>query len=145
MRTFAPKRMSAVGRAVLAPIAAGEILQLKDWQDEQVRQAALVIPRKQAMREIADALARQLEDQLRAAIECYLGGPVADPQVLAGRLEVVSDGEDALQAERGVTYGLDGVALLWLGPVQLVEEGGELRGHQQIRHLNPAFKPPAEG
>lgn len=97
------------------------------------REAALKIPRKDAGRELARRLQAELDEHLAAAIGRALGVELTDPQAqLAGHaFECVT-----VQAEEGDTYCLDGVPILWAGPVTTEDDGEQVRVHRAIRHLN---------
>ena len=112
-----------------------------DALDAVMQEAAMRMPIKDAMKELGARLSLELDDNLRKAIERRLGEPLTDPAILEGRLTVHPDGQDIPEAERGETYALDLVPILWVGPVKLEREGDasgyHMKGSRQLRHLIP--------
>lgn len=146
---------AAIGAAIGASMAspAPELIagMTREQLDTAIREAALVLPGKQAVREIAQNLAADLDEHLNAALRTALKlGPGDDTvQAIAGHaFEVVPDGAfDETGAfippeQRGETYVLDGEPLLWAGPVELsrTDEGEDVqvRGARKIRHYSVA-------
>ena len=97
---------------------------------EQIREAALRLPIKHAMLELAVKLQQDLDAALHEAAERFLGHALADPEELRGRLEVTQT-----QGEEGETYRIDTVPILWAGPIGLSREGDEMRGGRVLKHL----------
>lgn len=131
-------RLSAVSAAAAAGVMKLEL-------DAVVREAALKLPRKQALKECAEALQEQLGMHLMAVIEAHLGEELVDPQrQLAGRFFVVGDAASRWEGgrlvhvppqERGDTYSLDETPLLWAGPVKLETVGDEVSASRPLRLL----------
>lgn len=141
------KRPSAITAAMGQQAAEVAVLSSPAVQvsdAELIHRANLVLPTKQAMRELAVKLTADLDAAIEEALTAALGEPITDPDAqLAGHLfEVVPDGafSDAgafvALDERGEAYYLDGRKLLWAGPTRLVKEGepGEeiMRGERRL-------------
>jgi hypothetical protein len=146
-----PGRPSIIGVAAAAMVPPAppriEVVEL----DAAMRQAALKMPIKDAMRECATVLQQQLDAQLLTAIERHMGEPLTEPErQVRGHLSAV-DGVDAdgaptqAEDERGTVYAMDGVPILWAGPVRLERQGGpgdeRMSAHRPLRHLLPESKP----
>ena len=128
--------------------------------DTAVREAALVLPGKQAVREIAQRLAEELDEHLDTALREALDVAPGDnlvEVVQAHVFEVVPDGAFSPDGEflppeaRGGTYVLDGKPLLWAGPVELTRtdegEAVQVRGSRRITRYKAAadsIRPSAE-
>jgi hypothetical protein len=97
------------------------------------REAALVLPRKQATRDLARALQADLDRELSTAVGRALGVELTDPrQQLEGHaFECVT-----VEGEEGETYMMDGVPILWAGPITLDDDGDEMAMRRELRHLN---------
>lgn len=84
-----------------------------------------------AFEELKALLAADLENALAEAIEKHLAIELTDPAVqLADHRLVAEFGEDGQE-----TYLLDGVALLWAGPVTVARNGDEMAAHRTLKHL----------
>lgn len=140
---------AAIGASMESPAQPALIAGMTPEQlNAAVREAALVIPGKQAVREIANNLAADLDAHLDSAIRTALKlGPDADVVAAMEQghtWELVPDGafDDAgafiPMDERGETYVLDGEPLLWAGPVELTRTDNgddvQVRGQRKIRH-----------
>lgn len=94
------------------------------------RAAAEKLPLKEAHRTLAKKLTEDLDTALHLAVEAYLGVPLTDPQVVIGRLTNVT-----IEGQEGETYCMDGVPVLWAGPVTTTREDDTLRGERPLRQL----------
>ncbi len=94
------------------------------------REAMEALPLKQAMRSLLRQLEDELNAQLKAAIEAQLGHELTDPEILRGRLTNVT-----VEGEKGTTYCLDTVPLLWVGEAAITREGDTLTAKRDIRQL----------
>ena len=104
--------------------------------DAAEREVALRLPRKQAMRDLARRLADEQDEHIEKAIRAYFeaqGMSLDDPEQLRGRLTVHQDQEADEHGARGDTYAMDGVPVVWIGPVK-VEGDEEMRASRAIRH-----------
>lgn len=110
-------------------MAAGAVIE-KAAREQANREAAYLMPIKDAMRTLADNLRHDLDAALEVAIERQLCHPIGDVEALRGRLEVIT-----VEGEEGETYHLDGVPILWRGPVALERDGDEMRASQTLKHL----------
>lgn len=116
-------KLNPIATAVTGQIAVIEF-------DAIQRAAAEKLPLKQAHRELAKKLTEDLDAALNVAVEAFLGVPLTDPEVIRGRLTNVT-----IEGEPGETYCLDGVPLLWAGPVSTTREGDTVRAERQLRQL----------
>lgn len=109
----------------------------KAERDALARDAAYVLPLKQAMRDLHAKLAADFERELRIAIERQLGHPVDDPEILRGRLRIhATHGQ-------GEIYSLDGVEILQAGPVRLERDGEDnMAAGRTLIHLNAGESTP---
>lgn len=115
----------------LNPIASavnGQIAVI-EW-DAIERAAAEKLPLKEAHRTLAKKLTEDLDAALHVAVEAYLGVPLTDPEVIRGRLT-----NGTVQGEEGETYCMDGVPVLWAGPVTVTREDDTVRAERQLRQL----------
>lgn len=101
---------------------------------------ALKIPLKDARRECAKALQDQLDAALKDAIERHLGVPLVNEAQVRGRLTLHGDvftanREQLAVYERGETYAMEGVPILWAGPVKIEHVDDEVRATRHLRHL----------
>lgn len=138
------KKLNPIGTAaamLAAPAVAAELKAQRDAREAELDAAARIaaerMPIKDAMKQIGEQLARDLDANLQDAVQRLLRTPLADPQVLRGRLHCYPDRPDKPAEERGETYVLDGIAILWAGPVQLERDGMEMKGVRSLRHLLP--------
>jgi hypothetical protein len=92
------------------------------------------IPIKDAMRDLMAQLNAELEANLKTAIEAFTGEPLTDPEVLRGRLHHVARQGDE---DAGLTYFMDGVAILWVGPAAIIRQGDVLTANRSIQQLVP--------
>lgn len=146
------KRMSRIASATKASLMIGQLQAMQRQAaneeggqasaialpaavtDEQVREAALVLPRAQAMRELAKRLNDQVEAALKEAIEAHLGHELADPAEIAGRLHYEEPVEDPEGKHGpGRVYVLDGVPLLWVGEPRLEEHDDEVNASRPVK------------
>jgi hypothetical protein len=111
---------------------------LPEVQDA-VREANLVIPRKNARRDLARILASDLERELGIALGLALGAELTDPAAqLAGHtFELVT-----IEGEEGESYLLDGRRIMWVGPVTTKDDGEQVTVHQPIRRITAATEAP---
>lgn len=114
----------------LNPVAQATTIALLPEMTDIERAAAEKMPVRDATREVAKHLQADLEAALQAAIEQYLGAPITDPEILRGRLTNVT-----VEGQEGETYCVDGVPVLWVGPVNMVREGDTIRGERQLQQL----------
>lgn len=122
------KKLSVIGAAAAAVVERAE---LEVRRQEAAREAALRMPIKDAMRELHGKLQADLDAALQLAVERRLGAPLTDPDALRGRLEVAGPDEEGAD-----TYILDGVPLLWAGPIGLSRDGdAEMGATRTLRHL----------
>jgi hypothetical protein len=115
-----------------------------------VREANLVLPRKQAAREIAELAVSQRDTCLEACIEHVLdvdvqGDPEMLEEVLQGHTlaripDMLPQGgnvpkDDGQAVAQGETWLLDEHMLLWAGPVTIDMDGEEARGSWTLQLL----------
>lgn len=74
-------------------------------------------------------MAKQFDDRLRACIEKRTG-PLADLNVLRGRLEAVK-----IQGSDKITYYLDGKAIAQVGEIQAKVRDGFMHAEQVFKEL----------
>lgn len=125
---FNPKLsvISAAASSIAAPHDAAELAVRRAEQDAILAEVALRLPRKHALRELAVKTRADLDAALQRAVEGRLGEPLTDPSILQGRLEVEAH-------NGGDHYLLDGVAILWAGPVVLSEEEGQMHANRTLK------------
>lgn len=143
---------TALGASQASPAEPALVAGMTPQQlNAAIAEAALVLPGKQAIREIGQNLADDLDAHLDTALRRALDvGPEVDllALVAAHVFELVPDGAFTEEGEfiplhdRGETYVLDGRPILWAGPVTLerTNEGDavQVRGARKIRHYTPA-------
>lgn len=118
-------KLNPIATAVNGQIAVIEF-------DAIQRAAAEKLPLKDAHRTLAKKLTEDLDAALLVAVEAHLGEPLTDPEILRGRLTNVT-----VEGEEGETYCLDGVPLLWAGPVSTTREGDTVRAERKLQQLVP--------
>jgi hypothetical protein len=129
MRKFTPKP-NAVANAVKAANDESRL-------DAQIREAALVMPIKDAMRQLADQARENVEQQLHAAIERYLSEVVTDPKQIDGHLTHAT-----VEGDAGTVYQMDGTPVLFVGALNIERDGTSMQAQQEVKCLLPAdFKP----
>lgn len=97
------------------------------------REVAMRIPAKEAMRELATKLQADLDAALLEAIEAHLGEPLTDPATLVGRFMVTREpGEDGVA---GDVYSVDGVPILWAGPIGIERVVDDMKGTRTLRQI----------
>lgn len=168
-------KLTPTASAAANMIAQGEM-------DSMIREANMVLPVKQATRELGAKLAADLDAALLEAIERHLGVALTDVETIRGRLTLhpdlpprrritlcaacagnVDDGvaiytmppilpcekcgsfsedrhvfeSDPSQTREpyGETYALDGVPILWAGPVKLENDGSNMKAGRSLRAL----------
>lgn len=138
------KKLNPIGTAaamLAAPAIAAELAAERAAREVELEAAARIaaerMPIKDAAKQIGEQLARDLDANLQDAVQRLLRTPLADPQVLRGRLHCYPDRPDTPAEERGETYVLDGTPILWAGPVRLERDGMEMKGVRALRHLLP--------
>lgn len=138
------KKLNPVGLAaamLAAPAAAAELKAQRAAREAELEAAARIaaerMPIKDAMKQIGEQLAADLDANLQDAVQRCLGVPMTDPEVVRGRLHCYPDHPDKPAEERGETFVLDGIAILWAGPVRLEREGDTMKGVRSLRHLLP--------
>ena len=124
----------------LSPIAAAAASTVISMELTEIeRQAALKMPMKDAARDAAPILAKQVDDGLKKLLTLYFRvqqelGPwelALDDRLMElvqakpDRLTLHPDPEDAELPDKplGEVYAIDGVPLLWVGPVKIEYEG----------------------
>jgi formylmethanofuran dehydrogenase subunit B len=116
----------------LNPIAQASAIAMLPTMTDIERAAAEKMPIKDAMREIARNLVADLDAALQIAIDRFAGHPVTDVEEIRGRLtHVVIAGHE----DEGTTYCVDGVPVLWAGPVSMERDGNMMHGERKIRQL----------
>jgi hypothetical protein len=123
------KRFTPVVAAVQAGIMKVEL-------DEAQRQAALKLPRKQALRELHKVLQAKLDAALLHTITHQLGHEPKEEEVSKGQLEVEPCHEPGF--DHGEIYSYMGTAILYAGPIELGGEGEEMRARRDLLILNDA-------
>jgi hypothetical protein len=97
-----------------------------------VREANLVLPRKQANRDLARMLQADLDRELAVALGRALGTPLTDP---AAQLEGHTFECQVVAGHEEETYLLDGVPILWAGPVTYEDNGEQVSVARPLKHL----------
>lgn len=118
-------------------VAALRAAAAKEAEEERVfREAAEKLPVKDAMRRVLLRLESELNAELQEAVERFLGGPLAEPEQLRGRLMHAQ-----LEGDEGLTYFVDRVPILWVAPSKIERDGNLLRVERPIRQLLPESTP----
>jgi hypothetical protein len=125
--------VGAIGEGALA----ASLLRHRDAEPEQddaaaVLEANLVLPRKQANRDLARMLQADLDHELAAAIGRALGAPLTDA---AAQLEGHTFECQVVAGQEEETYLLDGVPILWAGPVTYEDDGEQVSVARPLKHL----------
>lgn len=137
MRRLPPRRLNPVGVAVAIGAAQASF-------DQQLREANLKMPIKDAMRDLARQMQAHLDAELQKAVQRFLGFEVTDPVQVKGHLTHVPHmtGTD----RQHTTYFMDGVPILRAGAQVLKRDGEAIHAYQPVTQLLPEdFKPVAQG
>lgn len=135
------KRFTPIAAAASAQIMVVEL-------EAAVREAALKLPIKQAIRECGPAVAEQVSAELLTAVCRFHGKPferLEELDTYTDRLTLHPDDDSLEPGERGEAYVIDGRhPILWLGPVK-IERLGE-PGDESLKVSRPVyhFLPPLE-
>jgi hypothetical protein len=127
------KSLSAISAAAAAVV---DKAQQEADQRAMEKEVAERLPLKAAMRDLLAQLDAELNRQLQAAIERFLGAPVTDPEILRGRLVHGHYPDDP-----GLTYLIDDTPILWVGEAAIQREGDELKCTREIRQLQAGEAP----
>lgn len=121
------------------PEAPGERrIHLMPEVEEAVREAALKLPRKQAMRDLAAILQADLDRELTTAVGIAIGMELTDLDQLHGHtFERVT-----IEGEEGESFLLDGRRILWVGPVTVNDDGEQVTVDRPIRRIKAATEAP---
>lgn len=136
------KRYSPIAAAAAAQIMVVEL-------DAAVREAALKLPIKEAIRECGPAVAEQVSAELLRAVNRFRGKPIAsmdELEAFTNRLTLHPDDDELEPGERGEAYVIDGEQpLLWVGPIKIERMGQP--GDESLRASRPVyhFLPPLVG
>jgi hypothetical protein len=99
--------------------------------EAQAKEVMERLPLKDATKEVLQQAQADVDAQLLAAVERYLGGPVTDPAQVEGRLRHA----DVVDGKRGRTFYMDGMPLLRIGPLQVYREGDIIHGKHDVVHF----------
>jgi hypothetical protein len=137
-----PLRRRPPGR--LAPIAAAGTLtavqaQLSAAEAAAIQEANLVLPVRDAVRELAEKLVTDRDQVLQACLVAHLG-EMPELAALDGRLtrhpDRITDPANPADVA-GEVWAVDGVPLLHTGPVSIRRTGDEMLADQDLRALVP--------
>jgi hypothetical protein len=126
-----PRKLRPVSAAIGTAIAIVELSAAE-------REVALRLPIKEAQRELAKNLAKDLDAALLEAVQRYLGRPIETEADVRGHLTVHPDDHTIPFEQRGEMYAMDLHPILWAGPVK-VEKFGDpgdehVRASRELRH-----------
>lgn len=102
-----------------------------DAADAQYKAVMEKLPVKFATKEVLQQAQADVDGQLLAAVERYLGAPVTDPEQVEGRLRHA----DVIGGDKGRTFYMDGVPILHIGPLQVYREGDTICGKHDVVHF----------
>lgn len=133
-----------------SPIAAAAAAQIMVVElDAVVREAALKLPIKEAIRECGPAVAEQVSAELLRAVNRFRGAPLATSQELeafTNRLTLHPDDDEVEPGQRGEAYVIDGEhPILWVGPIKIERFGDQGDEHLRASRAVYHFLPPLEG
>ncbi|UZZ08977.1 hypothetical protein NDO41_16400 [Ectopseudomonas mendocina] len=79
---------------------------------------------------LASAMVREKDGLISAAVKQHLGVDTLDLPALVGRLE-----RKSVEGEPGEEFSVDGVPVIWIGDIQMVNVGSELQARFDYRNL----------
>jgi hypothetical protein len=119
--------------ARVAGIAHHSAANAESEQERIAREAALVLPRKQAMRDIERDQKERFAHAMLTALELHTGQSITTTEqleALESRVYVVAGPDPEDPEVVGDLVLLDGQAILFAGPVGVQEVGDELRANR---------------
>lgn len=95
-------------------------------------------PHQAALEQLGTRLAAELDDAIIEALARHLKRPIRGSAELQELASLLQQKADPAHPEAGETYAIDGVEILWAGPIHVEQEGTKLRAGREIRQLIPA-------
>lgn len=148
MRKLPPSRLTPMasaitGESIVATVRAAKAAEATFQQ--QLREANLKMPIKDAMRDLAVQMQQHLDAELQTAVERYLGEKLTDPEVIRGRLVHAHPPvlKEAAAGDACTIYCMDGIPILKAGEQVLERRGEAIHAFQLVEQLLPETYVPA--